>query len=118
MVTGSGICKDAIDADGNRLPESEADPLTVKFMGEVLDVEKPDLAVLGGDQLHHDILHSKSALLKTVAPFIARSIPVAAVFGNHDDEGTHALSREYPGFLNMELAVDNTLRVVAPSQTA
>jgi len=71
MVTGSGICKDAIDADGNRLPESEADPLTVKFMGEVLD-----------------------------------------------DEGAHALSREYPGFLNTELAVDNTLRVVAPSQTA
>jgi hypothetical protein len=29
-----------------------------------------------------------------VAPIIDRSIPFAAVFGNHDSEGTHALSRQ------------------------
>jgi predicted TIM-barrel fold metal-dependent hydrolase len=29
MVTGTGVCKDAIDAHGKHLPESEADPLTV-----------------------------------------------------------------------------------------
>ena len=94
MVTGVGLCKDAIDARGNCLPESEADSLTVNFIGTILDVEKPDLIVLTGDQLHHDISDSQSALFKVVAPIIERSIPFAAVFGNHDSEGIHALSRE------------------------
>jgi hypothetical protein len=93
MVTGVGVCKDAIDAHGKNLPESEADPLTVDFIGKILDVEKPDLVILTGDQLHHDISDSHSALFKVVAPIIGRSIPLAAVFGNHDSEGTHALSR-------------------------
>jgi hypothetical protein len=94
MVTGVGVCKDAIDAHGENLPESEADPLTVDFIGKILDVEKPDLVVLTGDQLHHDISDSQSALFKVVAPIIERSIPFAAIFGNHDSEGIHALSRE------------------------
>ena len=55
MVTGVGICKDAIDAQGNNLPESEADLLTVDFIGKILDVEKPDLVILTRDQLHHDV---------------------------------------------------------------
>jgi hypothetical protein len=93
MVTGVGVCKDAIDARGENLPESEADPLTVDFIGRILDVEKPDFVVLTGDQLHHDIPDSQSALFKVVAPIIERSIPFAAVFGNHDSEGDHALSR-------------------------
>lgn len=94
MVTGVGVCKDAIDAHGRNLSESEADPRTVDFMGRILDVEKPDLVVLTGDQLHHDIPDSQSALFKVLAPIIERSIPFAAVFGNHDSEGIHALSRE------------------------
>ncbi|KAI0513012.1 Metallo-dependent phosphatase-like protein [Xylaria bambusicola] len=93
MVTGVGVCKDAIDADGNFLPQSVADPLTVDFIGGILDVERPDLVILTGDQLHHDILDSQSAIFKVTAPIIARSIPFATVFGNHDAEGTHALSR-------------------------
>lgn len=88
MVTGVGVCKDAIDAHGKPLPEREADPLTVNFIGGILDVEKPDLVILTGDQLHHDILDSQSTIFKVVAPLIERSIPYAAVFGNHDDEGT------------------------------
>jgi hypothetical protein len=94
MVTGVGVCKDAMDAHGKYLPESEADPLTTNFIGKVLDVEKPDLVVYTGDQLHHDIPDSQSALFKVVAPVIDRSIPFAAVFGNHDSEGTHAMSRK------------------------
>lgn len=94
METGVGVCKDAIDADGNHLPESEADPLTVKFIEEILDVEKPDLVIFSGDQLHHDLPDSKSALLKLLAPVIERSTPFALVFGNHDSEGDHALSRK------------------------
>ncbi|TKA75906.1 hypothetical protein B0A55_07206 [Friedmanniomyces simplex] len=93
MVTGPGVCKDASDANGQPLPESEADPLSVKFIRHVLDVEGPDLVVLTGDQLHHDILDSQSTLFKVVAPLVERSIPFAPVFGNHDDEGSYALSR-------------------------
>jgi hypothetical protein len=94
MVTGVGVCKDAIDGGGKPLPESVADPLTKAFIYEVLEVEKPDLAVLTGDQLHHDISDSQTALYKVVAPFIERAIPYAAVFGNHDTEGAFALSRK------------------------
>ncbi|KAL8774339.1 MAG: hypothetical protein Q9209_001090 [Squamulea sp. 1 TL-2023] len=94
MVTGVGVCKDAIDACGQPLPESEADPLTVKFVGEILDAEQPDLVILTGDQLHRDIPDSQSALFKVVAPLIERSIPYSAVFGNHDAEGSYALSRK------------------------
>ena len=60
MVTGVGVCKDAIDAHGKYLPESEADPLTVNFIGRILDVEKPDLVVLTGDQLHYRIMYDHS----------------------------------------------------------
>lgn len=94
MVTGTGVCKDAIDENGQHLPPREADPLTVNFLGRVLDAEKPDLVILTGDQIHHDIPDSQSALFKVIAPIIERSIPYAAVFGNHDDEGVYALSRK------------------------
>ncbi|KAI0451994.1 Metallo-dependent phosphatase-like protein [Xylaria acuta] len=79
MVTGPGVCKDAMDARGQPLPETPADPLTVNFVGDILDVEQPDLVPIYP--------------FKVVAPLIERSIPFAAVFGNHDDEGTYALSR-------------------------
>lgn len=94
MVTGTGMCKDAIDANGQPLPPSEANPLTVKFLGSILDVEMPDLVVLTGDQIHRDIPVGQSALFKVLAPVFERSIPYAAVFGNHDDEGAYALSRK------------------------
>ena len=94
MVTSVGVYKDAIDTNGKNLPESEADPLTVDFIGKILDVKKPDLVILTRDQLHHNISDSQSALFKVVAPIIERSIPFAAVFGNHDSEDIHALSRE------------------------
>jgi hypothetical protein len=95
MVTGVGKCQDAIDALGKDLPESEADPLTVSFIAKILDIERPDLVVLTGDQLHHDIPDSQTAIFKVVAPLIDREIPYAWIFGNHDSEGKHALSREY-----------------------
>jgi hypothetical protein len=49
MVTGVGVCKDAIDAHGKNLPESEADLLTVHFIGKILDIEKLDLVILTRD---------------------------------------------------------------------
>ncbi|KAI9657226.1 MAG: purple acid phosphatase [Alyxoria varia] len=93
MVTSIRVCKDTIDAYRNHLLESEADPLTVNFIGKILDVEKPDLMILTRDQLHHDISDTQSALFKAVAPIIERSIPFATVFGNYDSEGIHVLPR-------------------------
>ena len=95
MVTGVGVCKDALGADGQHLSERDADPLTVEFVREILDIEKPDVVILTGDQLHHDIPDSQSALFKVVAPMIERSIPYAAVFGNHDSEGSWASSSKF-----------------------
>lgn len=83
-----------VDTDGNPLPANDADPLTVRFIRQVLDLEKPDLVVLTGDQMHHSITDSQTALFKVVAPMIEREIPWAAVFGNHDTEGEFILSRE------------------------
>ena len=114
MVTGVGVCKDAIDAIGNNLPESEADPLTVQFIGKMLDVEKPDLVVLTRDQVHHDTSDSQTALFKVVAPIIDRSIPFTAVFGNHDCEGAHALSRE-PSYLPLCVSVCSFLLLLTMS---
>ncbi|KAK4170764.1 hypothetical protein QBC36DRAFT_383030 [Triangularia setosa] len=44
MVTGVGVCKDAIDAQGKYLPESEADPLTVDL--SVQSHSQPSLAII------------------------------------------------------------------------
>lgn len=65
MVTGVGVCNDAVDAYGRPLPPQAADPLTIDFLGDFLDLEKPDLVILTGDQLHHDIPDSQSALFKS-----------------------------------------------------
>lgn len=43
MNTGVGVCNDAVDAHGDNLPASEADPRTVAFIGSFLDAEQPDL---------------------------------------------------------------------------
>ncbi|OBT40515.1 hypothetical protein VE00_07897 [Pseudogymnoascus sp. WSF 3629] len=132
VVTGVGVCRDAIDAHGNDLPESHADPLTVKFIENILDIEKPDLVVLTGDQLHHDIPECHTAILKVVAPMINRSIPFAAVFGNHDSEGIHALKREKqmsvlqnlpfsfcrPGPPNVDGIGNYDLQVLAPGHSS
>ena len=49
IVTGIGVYKDVINTHGKYLPESEADPLTVNFIGRILDIEKPNVVILTGD---------------------------------------------------------------------
>lgn len=49
LSTGIGHCRDAMPADGS---QCEADPRTLEFMAKMLDEEKPDLVVLGGDQVN------------------------------------------------------------------
>ena len=76
LVTGVGVCKDAVDAHGQPLPESEADPLTIAFLEQILNVDEPDFVILTGDQLDSQMLDSQSAIFKLAAPLIKRSIHV------------------------------------------
>ncbi|KAG9516257.1 phosphatase DCR2, partial [Aureobasidium melanogenum] len=97
LSTGTGSCRDAIDANGDIKGNCEADPRTLDFVGRILDEEAPDLVVLGGDQVNGDTApDAQSAIFKFADLLISRSIPYAAIFGNHDDEGPKAtrLSRE------------------------
>jgi hypothetical protein len=61
MITGVGSCRDFIDTHGHFLLEGVADLLTVKYMRDLFDTEKPDLVILTGDQVH-DIPDTQSVL--------------------------------------------------------
>lgn len=92
--TGPGICEDAIDEHGDLLRPSEADPQSVQFIGQALDVERPNLAVVAGDQVDFGRApDTQTAILKYAAPLIDRCIPFAVIFGNHHDEGPPSLPR-------------------------
>ncbi len=70
----------------------ESDQQSRRLMESVLEIEKPDLAVLTGDVLAGSGCHNPAeSWRQCVAPLETRGIPWSAVFGNHDDEG--ALSR-------------------------
>ncbi len=81
-------------------PMEEAE---VKFIGEVLDYVKPDLVVLGGDNIVCDGYDIYDQLMPL---FTSRNLNFTLVFGNHDDESS-SLNKEqqllkymsYPGCL-------------------
>ncbi|KAK9475496.1 Metallo-dependent phosphatase-like protein [Dipodascopsis tothii] len=89
LSTGPGQCLDVFPPES--VPEGttcEADLRTLDFLNRILDDEKPNLAVLTGDQIFGDAApDAQTALFKAVYPFVARKIPFAVMFGNHDDEG-------------------------------
>ncbi|KAK5132993.1 hypothetical protein LTR08_008280 [Meristemomyces frigidus] len=94
LSTGTGVCRDAIGADNLPSHNCEADVRTLDFLETVLDAEKPDLVVLSGDQVEGPAApDTQSAIFKFAAPLIERNIPYATIFGNHDDEAPHSLSR-------------------------
>lgn len=71
---------------------ADVSPYTIQLITMALDAEKPDLVVLGGDNIldwSPSLLVSSSGIKKSIdtfmAPIIARNIPFAVVFGNHDD---------------------------------
>ncbi len=67
-------------------------PLTKDYIEKTLDKVKPDLIILTGDNISgYDVPEEKdaeNAIREFMDIFEAREIPVAAVFGNHDDEET------------------------------
>src|SRR5688572_7775776 len=67
----------------------EPDQSTRALMEAVLDAERPELVALTGDVVSGEAaLDPAHAYRSVIAPIEARGIPWAAVFGNHDDEGT------------------------------
>jgi hypothetical protein len=73
--------------------DGEADDCrSLDLIERVLDAERPDLVALTGDIVDGSASGDPAeALRRVAAPIIARGIPWAMVFGNHDDEG--ALTR-------------------------
>ncbi|KCV71743.1 hypothetical protein H696_01164 [Fonticula alba] len=59
---------------------------TTDFIGRLLDDERPDLVVFTGDNVAFPP-DAKKAIEIFTEPVINRSIPWAAVFGNHDAQG-------------------------------
>ncbi|MBI3462081.1 MAG: metallophosphoesterase family protein [Planctomycetes bacterium] len=70
-----------------------ADQRTRELMNHVFDAERPDLVVLTGDVIEGaECTDPAQAWREVVWPMEERAAPWAAVFGNHDDEGS--LGRE------------------------
>lgn len=71
--------------------------LTVEFVKQSVQKYQPDLIVLTGDNIAGYICATKSASETAIRSFMdvleELGVPVALVFGNHDDEG-NALSKE------------------------
>lgn len=83
---GKGKCLEEFPAHEH----CEADPKTTDFVEKTLDLEQPDMVIFTGDQIMGDNCKqdSETALLKAIAPVVARGIPWSMVWGNHDDEGS------------------------------
>ncbi|HEY3414907.1 MAG TPA: metallophosphoesterase family protein [Armatimonadota bacterium] len=66
------------------------DPRATALMGRLLDAEKPDVVIIGGDCIAGDTCKSvadvKQAIAWVARPVEERKIPWAMVFGNHDQE--------------------------------
>jgi hypothetical protein len=90
------------------------DPLdrqTAALMAEILETEGPDLVVFTGDVLTGEAcLDPAASWEQAVAPVVERGLPWAAVFGNHDDEGT--LSRA--GLMAVQQALPGCLSQPGP----
>jgi len=63
----------------------EKDRQTLALIGQILDVEKPQLVVLTGDTLSGAAKRQETVALAG-GPMAERKIPWAVVLGNHDDE--------------------------------
>ncbi len=72
---------------------------SLAFLNKALDLYKPDLVVLVGDQIHHSfpgvtVEKIKTTIRNQLMPIEERGIPFLFTFGNHD--------RDYDGIYPME----------------
>lgn len=68
---------------------------SVWAIGKACDAEKPDIAIITGDNVQNcdDPAETKALIDKLMGVFEERGIPVAVTFGNHDSENG-AMTRE------------------------
>jgi 3',5'-cyclic AMP phosphodiesterase CpdA len=84
-----GRFKIAQFTDAHFCDGSDEDARTRALVERVLDAERPDLVVLTGDFVDGSRSPDPAATwVSAVEPFEVRGLPWAAVFGNHDDEGS------------------------------
>ncbi|WP_223067820.1 metallophosphoesterase family protein [Paenibacillus caui] len=87
------------------------DMLTKRLMEQVLDEEKPDLAVITGDLIESTACLDPKASIEQIAEVVeATGTPWAAVFGNHDTEA--GISRSE--FSDLLLGFDHCLSEAGP----
>lgn len=91
------------------------DVQTSTLMSQVLDWEQPDLVLFTGDVLGGEKTRDpKAAWCMATVPLVARGLPWAAVFGNHDDES--GASRRQ--LLAMQQQIPGCLTRPGPSQVS
>lgn len=89
LLTGFGKCMDPFPELDYPVENCLADRDTMSFVDELLEMEKPDLVILTGDQVFGPYTYdTETALFKAVEPMVKREIPYAAILGNHDHEGS------------------------------
>jgi predicted MPP superfamily phosphohydrolase len=64
---------------------------TLAFIGEALDEAKPDIAILGGDNIMSGDVRGYDQLLSL---FTERNVPFSFVFGNHDHDSDSKPTKE------------------------
>ncbi len=87
-------------------------PAMLSLLNASLDAAEPDLVVFLGDMIHGRDLRGEDRVRKTidaiVSPVVSRGIPIALVFGNHDEECGISkeeqlrIYQEYPGCLAVD----------------
>lgn len=88
----------------NGAPEDEQ---TVALMTQVLEAEEPDFVIITGDVIDGGRCPDPAGAWRlAVSPILAKGLPWATVFGNHDDEGRldrvglMAVQQSIPGCLS------------------
>ena len=93
--------QDTLDVDGE----------TLRLIGAALDREKPDLAVLTGDQIKGFARNMKTAenaektIRQICAPFEERGVPFTLVFGNHDVQGEITARQQLDWYMESPLCL-------------
>ena len=86
---------------------------TVWLIGEACDREKPNIVVIGGDNVENtgDKECTKHLINELMGVFEERDIPVAVTFGNHDSENENGFTREelmaYYNTFSCSISVDD-----------
>jgi len=79
-------------------------PATARFLKKAVEEANPDLIVLTGDNIMGGKSRSDAATANAIDKFMSifeeAGVPVAAVFGNHDDEGNTSKEKQMAMYMS------------------